>query len=58
MLVFLRKIGESVVINGHIYITVTRSAEGELELAIDAPRDVPVDRLEIHKRKEMLKQVS
>lgn len=39
-----RKVGESVVIGGEIRVTVSKSKAGRVTLAIEAPRDIPVDR--------------
>jgi carbon storage regulator len=51
MLVLTRKQGEDVVINNDITVTVVSIEGGRVRLGITAPRDVPVDRGEVHKRK-------
>ena len=51
-LVLTRKVGESVVIDGTIIITVLRSGESKVRLDIVAPKQVPVDRLEVHEAKQ------
>ncbi|OBZ10272.1 MULTISPECIES: carbon storage regulator [Bacillales] len=48
MLVLGRKPGEFIVINESIIVKVIRSEDGHLRLAIDAPRDIPIIRGELH----------
>lgn len=48
MLVLSRKIGESLVIDGRITVTVVRVEGESVRLGIVAPRDVPVHRHEIY----------
>lgn len=48
MLVLGRKPGEYVMIGNEIKVKVIRSNEGDLRLAIDAPREVTVTRGEIY----------
>lgn len=52
MLVIGRKPGEYVMIGKDIMVKVVRSAEGDLRLAIDAPRDVNIVRGEIYENHE------
>jgi carbon storage regulator len=48
MLILSRKIGESIVIDGKIHVTVMR-VEGEtVKLGIAAPSEVPVHRKEVY----------
>lgn len=48
MLILSRKIGESIVIDGRIHVTVMR-VEGEVvKLGIAAPSEVPVHRKEVY----------
>lgn len=49
-LVLGRRIGETVVVNDNITITVTEINHGTVKLAFDAPKDVPIHRKEIHDR--------
>ena len=51
MLVLTRKAGESIVIDDQIKITVLDIGGGKIRLGIDAPREVPVDRAEVHARR-------
>ena len=48
MLVLSRKVGESVVINGRIVVTVARVDGETVRLGIQAPEDVPVHRQEVY----------
>lgn len=50
MLVLTRKLGESVVIHDDVYCTVVGYRDGEVRLAFDAPKSVPVHRDEIQRR--------
>jgi carbon storage regulator CsrA len=56
MLVLSRRPGESIVINGNIRITVVETKPGHIRLGIDAPPNVPVDRLEVHKRRKQFNE--
>lgn len=47
MLILRRKVGESLVIDGIIKITVTDVYDSGVRLAIDAPRQIPVLRSEL-----------
>jgi carbon storage regulator len=47
MLVLSRKLGERIVINGHIVVVVVKIDRNQVRLGIDAPKDVPVHREEI-----------
>ena len=51
MLVLSRKVGEEIVIGGNIRIMVVEIRGGKVRLGIDAPKDVPVDRQEIHEKR-------
>jgi carbon storage regulator len=50
MLVLTRKIGEHIIIDGCIRVTLTGIRGGKVKIGIDAPPDVRVDREEIHRR--------
>jgi carbon storage regulator len=47
MLVFTRKIGEAIVINGDISVTILRVGPNDVRLGIVAPEEVPVARNEL-----------
>ncbi|RUQ96644.1 carbon storage regulator [Legionella septentrionalis] len=51
MLVLKRKVGETIVINKTIYITVLKDLNGKIDLGIEAPKDDIIDRYEIFQRK-------
>lgn len=50
MLVIGRKPGEYVVINNNIKVKVVKSNDGDLRLAIDAPREIKIVRGEIFEK--------
>jgi len=53
MLVLTRKAGETVVIAGSISVTVVAIQGDKVRVGITAPANIPVDREEIHRRKEL-----
>jgi len=48
MLVLSRKKNESIVIDGNIEVTVVEIRGDKVRLGVDAPREVSVDRREVH----------
>ena len=48
MLALTRKVGESIVINDNIEVTVLAVHGDQIKLGIDAPRSVPIHRKEIY----------
>ena len=48
MLVLTRKVGEEIIINNVVRVTVVAIQGDRVRLGITAPRDTPVDRQEIH----------
>ena len=52
MLVLGRKRGESIIINSDITITVIDIRGDKIRIGIQAPENVPVDRLEVHEAKK------
>ena len=52
MLVLGRKPGEYVMIDGRIKVKVIRSSEGDLRLAIDAPKEVNIVRGELYEEQQ------
>ena len=50
MLVLTRKAGESFMIGDDITITVLGKKGNQVRIGIDAPKDIPVNREEIHER--------
>ena len=52
MLVLTRKIGEDIVIGTNIHITVVEIKGGKVRIGVCAPKDIVVDRQEIHERRK------
>jgi len=52
MLVLTRKLGESIHIGRYVTITVASIKCGHVRLAIEAPKDIQVDRREVRERRE------
>lgn len=50
MLVLTRKVGEEIIIDGCIRITVTAIDRNKVRIGITAPPEVRVDREEVYKR--------
>lgn len=48
MLVLSRKKGESIVIDGHIIVTVVEVRGDKVRLGIQAPKEIPIHRSEIY----------
>ena len=53
MLILTRHIGESIVIGNNINVTVLSIAGNQVKIGIDAPKDIPVNREEIHIQKSV-----
>jgi carbon storage regulator len=51
MLVLTRKVGESIVIDSTIRVTITSVKGDKVRIGIEAPPEVRVDRAEIHARR-------
>jgi carbon storage regulator len=51
MLVLARRIGEEIVIDGHIVIKILDARGATVRLGVSAPSGVPVDRREVHDRR-------
>jgi len=51
MLVLTRRIGEEIVIADEIRVTIVSVRGDRVRIGIDAPRDISVERLEIHTRR-------
>jgi carbon storage regulator len=50
MLILTRKIGEALVIDKEITVTVMGIKGTQIRIGVDAPRDIKVNREEIHNR--------
>jgi carbon storage regulator CsrA len=53
MLVLSRKVGEQIIIDNHIVVEVTHIGPTSIKLGTTAPRGTPIDRGEIHERKQL-----
>ncbi len=51
MLVLTRRIGETIVIDGNIRVTVIGLKGDRVRLGVEAPVSIPVDRQEVHDRR-------
>ncbi len=51
MLVLTRSVGETIVIDGNIRVTVMGVQGDRVRVGIDAPENVRVDRQEVHQRR-------
>ena len=51
MLVLSRRVGEEIIINENIRVTVVAVKGDRVRIGIVAPRDVTVDRSEVHERR-------
>lgn len=52
MLVLSRRIGEQIVIDGNISVTIVEIKGSQVRLGVTAPRSVRVDREEVHARRQ------
>lgn len=50
MLVLTRKCSESIVIEGNIVVTVLEVRGNRVRLGLDAPREVSINRQEVHEQ--------
>jgi carbon storage regulator len=57
MLVLSRRVGEEIIINDNIRVTVVAVKGDRVRLGIVAPRDVNVDRSEVHERRQQFAPV-
>ncbi len=47
MLTLSRFVGEAIIINENITITIVKNDRGKIRISIDAPKDVPIRRAEL-----------
>ena len=52
MLVLSRRLNQAIVIGGEVRVTVLAITPSRVELGVEAPREVMVDREEIHLRRQ------
>ncbi|RDJ35105.1 MAG: carbon storage regulator [Crenarchaeota archaeon] len=58
MLVLSRKKDEKILIGSDIIITITEIRGDKVRLGIEAPKEVPVDRVEVANRKKMEAEIN
>jgi carbon storage regulator len=58
MLVLSRKLRESIRINENIIITFLTIQGDKIQLGIDAPRHIPIDREEVYQSKKLIARAS
>lgn len=51
MLYLKRKVGESIIVDGNITIKVKSMENGEAIIGVAAPKEMVIDRKEVHRRK-------
>lgn len=52
MLVLSRRLNQAIVIGGHVRVTVLAITPNRIELGVEAPPQIAVDREEIHLRRQ------
>ena len=52
MLVLSRRLNQSIVIGGAVRVTVLAITPSRVEIGVEAPREITVDREEIHLRRQ------
>jgi len=50
VLVLTRRLGEKLIIGGNVTVTILGVKGNQIRIGIDAPRDITVNREEIHQR--------
>lgn len=53
MLVLSRRLNQTIVIAGEVRVTVLAISPSRIELGVEAPRQITVDREEIHLRRQV-----
>lgn len=56
MLILARRVGQRIVVAGDIWITVLAITPSRVDIGFEAPPDVPVDREEIHLKRQRQRQ--
>lgn len=57
MLVLTRYIGQKIIINNNIAITITEINGNQVRIGIEAPKTIPVYREEVQQKRELAKQL-
>lgn len=50
MLILTRKAGETIVVGDNVFITILGVSKGVVKIGIEAPREVLVNRQEVHNK--------
>ena len=58
MLCLSRELGESIVINENVKVTLLKNRRGGFMLGVEAPREIPVRRQEIETRDASNKEIA
>ncbi len=58
MLVLSRKVGEAIVIDGRVLVTVAKVRSNNVSLGIAAPEDVRIDRGEVHDQRKAARDLA
>lgn len=58
MLTLTRNVGETIIIDGNIHVTVTEVRGNTVRLSIDAPREIRILREEVHQRILLAEQIA
>jgi carbon storage regulator len=56
VLVLSRKVGDEIIIDGHIRITIAAMKGDRVRVGITAPPEVQVDRAEVHQKRHQWQQ--
>jgi carbon storage regulator len=56
MLVLSRRLNQAIVIAGHVRVTVLAISPSRVEIGVEAPPQVVVDREEIHQRRRLQRE--
>lgn len=58
MLILTRRIGETIVIDNNIEVTILSENRGQIRLGVTAPKKIPIHREEIQQRIERERKAS
>jgi carbon storage regulator len=57
MLVLTRRMGETIVIDGEVEVTIVAVQGDRVRVGVTAPKDVLVDRQEVHRRRSEFREL-
>jgi carbon storage regulator len=58
MLVLSRKVGDEIVINGHVRITIVALKGDRVRVGVSAPPEVQIDRAEVRRKRQQWVEVA